>query len=74
MGKIVKFFPNNAADIPDNVLELAKGVYNSVFMIGYDKNGELDIRASTNVTKEQIVWMLEQFKHNLFTGRYGVEI
>ncbi|WP_033931788.1 hypothetical protein [Vibrio cholerae] len=53
----------NAAIDPDNVLEIAKGNYESVIVLGYDKDGYLDGRASTNLTRENILWLLEQFKH-----------
>lgn len=53
----------NAAVNPDNVLEIAKGSYESVIVLGYDKDGYLDGRASTNLTRENILWLLEQFKH-----------
>lgn len=56
-------FIGNAALNPDNVLEQAKGNYESVVIIGYDKDGYLDGRASTNLTRENILWLVEQFKH-----------
>lgn len=47
MGEVVKMFP---ADDPDCVLERAKGVYKSVFVVGWDDNGE------------EVLWLIEKFK------------
>ena len=59
---VVKFYPNNAADNPDNVLEQAMGEYEDIFIVGYSKDGDFDCRASTNVTRKDILWMLEHAK------------
>lgn len=68
---VVKFYPRNAADNPDNVLELAVGSYDSVLIIGWDKEGELDCRASTNLADGgELLWLIEKFKSNLLTGVY----
>ena len=50
---------------PDKVLEQAKGQLESVFIMGWDKEGYLDFRASTNINKKDILWMIELFKHKL---------
>lgn len=68
---VVQFWPRNAALNPDAVLERAIGKYDSVITIGYDHCGELDVRASTNITCDQIVFMIEAFKHRLFSGAYS---
>lgn len=71
MSNIVKLYTNNAADNPDNVLEQAAGEYESLLIIGYDNDGVLDARASTNVTQEQILWMIERFKIYMLDGKYS---
>jgi len=58
------------ADNPDIVLDEAKGEYESVFLMGWREGGELDVRASTNITKKDILWMLEDFKSRLMAGDY----
>lgn len=67
---VVKFYPANAAENPDNVLEQAIGALESVLVVGYDKHGNLDARASLNLDEEEIIFMLEMFKHKLFNGDY----
>ena len=67
---IVKFIPKDAASSPDVVLEAAKGEYTKVVILGFDEYGNLDPRASLNITYQEILWMLELFKHNLLDGNY----
>jgi hypothetical protein len=58
---------------PDVVLEKAKGQYESVVVIGYDNEGILDVRASTNQDAKSILFMMEQFKNKLLNGDYKDE-
>lgn len=67
---IVKFIPRDAASNPDVVLEAAKGEYTKVVILGFDGDGNLDPRASLNITYQEILWMLELFKHKLLDGDY----
>jgi hypothetical protein len=73
MNEIVKLYTKDAADNPDNVLEQAIGEYESVYILGYGKDGYLDARASTNMTQEQILWLLETFKAKMMNGDYSDE-
>ena len=73
MGKIIKFYPHNAAKDPDAVLEQAIGEYESVFIIGYDKEGNMSPRASLNLDGYELLFLLELFKHKWLNGDYGEE-
>lgn len=73
MGEVVKFYPEGAANNPDNVLEQAVGVYDQVFIIGYDKDGKLDVRSSLNFELSQIFFALGAFKFKVLNGDYAVE-
>lgn len=73
MGEIVKFYPVNAALDPDNVFEQAMGQYKSVFIVGYNKEGEFDPRASLNLTQKDILWLIEMFKTKMLNGDYYPE-
>lgn len=64
---------NEPARNPDVVLEKAKGQYESVVVIGYDNEGILDVRASTNQDAKSILFMMEQFKNKLLNGDYKDE-
>lgn len=59
-----------AAFDPDAVLEQAKGEFGSVVLIGWDKDGILDVRASTNLERKDILWLIEAFKARLLSGDY----
>ena len=62
-----------AAQDPNQVLEAAKGEYESVILIGWDLDGEMDARASLNLTSGQILWLVESFKLQLLSGQYDDE-
>jgi hypothetical protein len=68
---VVKFYPKDAAKNPDAVLEQAVGVYDKVFIIGYDKDGTLDVRASFNFKMRDIFFALDAFKFMVLNGEYG---
>lgn len=68
--KVIKFYPRDAAQNPDAVLERAVGVYGEVVIIGYDKDGELEARASTNWDTADILLAIEFFKKKLLNGDY----
>lgn len=69
-GKIVKFYPRDAAKNPDNVLEQAIGEYTQVLILGFDKDGLLEARASSDYSIGEILVTIEQFKYNLLSGAY----
>jgi hypothetical protein len=56
---------------PDHVLEQAVGVYDQVFVIGYDKDGGLDVRASLNFQIKDVFFAIEAFKFRVLNGDYG---
>ena len=71
MSKVVKFYPANAAKNPDAVLEQAVGVYDQVCVIGYDKDGALEVRASLNFKMRDIFFAMDAFKFKVLNGDYG---
>jgi len=70
---VVKFYPKNAADNPDNVLEQAVGEYSEVLIIGWDKGGFLDVRSNKGLQAKDCLWLIEQFKMKLIRGDYSDE-
>lgn len=74
MSEVVKFYPKNAAQNPDAVLEQAVGVYDQVFVIGYDKDGSFDARASLNFPMRDIFFALDTFKFKVLNGDYGFQL
>ena len=71
MADIVKFYPKDAAKNPDAVLEQAVGVYDQVFVIGYNKDGDLDVRGTSNFTLKEVFFALDAFKFMVLNGDYG---
>jgi len=70
MKNNVSRLPNS--NDPDSVLEQAIGDYQDVLIIGYNKNGELDVRANNYYEDgKHILWVLETVKHNLLNGEYS---
>ena len=69
--KVAKFRPKDAAKDPDVVLEEAVGIYESVLTIGWDKNGDFDMRASLNMDAKDVLWLLESARHFLHGAVYG---
>ena len=70
MGDIVTLRQPDAAKDPDVVLESAMGDYDSVLVIGYNKEGFLDARASLNLDHKEIMWLISVFQHKLLNGDY----
>lgn len=70
MSNVIKFYPSNAAENPDAVLEQAIGDFDSVLVIGYNNDGELDARASLNLSREKILWMMRSFEAQLLNCEY----
>lgn len=70
MTKIVKFPDLNAASNPDVVLEEAKDSYESLVLIGWDKEGRLDARATLNLSAAEINWLISVFQQKLLRGDY----
>lgn len=70
MAEIIQFLKKNAAEDPDVVLEEAKGQYEKVFILGWDKDGVSDFRSSINISYQEVNWLLDVFKHKMMNGDY----
>jgi hypothetical protein len=70
MAEIVQFPGYTRNDIdPDSVLEGAKGELNCVLVLGSCPDGD-DWVASSTSNKAELLLMVEQFKHDLLSGRF----
>lgn len=70
-AEIVKFYPAGAAKLADNVLEQAMGNYDELLLLGWDKEGFLDARATLGLKDGgEVLWLLEKFKTKLMLGDY----
>lgn len=70
MTDVVDFTPKDAEKDPDVVLKRAVGGYKQVIVMGYDKDGKFDARASLDLTLSDILWLLEHLKFRLLYGDY----
>ena len=70
MGQVVKFYPADAAKDPNAVLEQAHNEYQDVVVIGYDHDGELEVRASLGIDLANIIFVMELFKAKALAGGY----
>lgn len=68
MGQVVKFTPADAAKDPDVVLEAAQGQYQDVVVMGYDRDGDLDVRASLGLDLANIIFLMEVIKAMAVSG------
>lgn len=68
MGQVVKFSPADAARDPDAVLEAAQGQYQDVVVIGYDHDGDMDVRASLGLDLANVIFLMELFKAMAVSG------
>lgn len=56
----------DAARDPDNVLRQAIGEYDSVLVLGWNKEDVLEARSSTNLKMNEVLWIIEEFKSSFF--------
>ena len=72
---VVKFYPKDAAKDADAVLEQSLGGFSEVLVIGWDKEGFLDARATLGLKDGgDILWLIESFKTKLMAGDYVGEV
>jgi hypothetical protein len=70
MADILQFKGKNAAVDPNVVLEAAKDQYDSLCIIGWNKDETLDLRASLNINHKDVCWLLNIALHKLLNGNY----
>lgn len=69
MSQVVKFYPANAAENPDLVLEQAQGLLSDVLIIGYDKDGDFFAASSERFADGgELLWVIEVLKAKLMSG------
>lgn len=67
---IISLHTSNDVIGADIVVEEAIGVYENVVIIGWNKEEELEVRASLNLSQSDILWLVETFKARLLSGEY----
>lgn len=57
----------------DTVLDKAKDNYTSVLVIGWDKEGYLDVRSTNNLDQKDCLYLAQIFSNKLLNGDYAPE-
>lgn len=71
---VIKFFPADAYKDPDAVLEQAIGEFSDVLIIGWNKDGHMDVRATKGLEDGgDMLWLIEKFKFNMLAGAYQTD-
>lgn len=74
MSNVEKFYPKDAAKDADNVIEQAIGQYEEVLILGYDKDGNFDARATLGLKGAgDVLWLIETLKFKLLSGEFIAE-
>lgn len=71
MTNLIQFPTKNAAIDPDVVLSEAIGSYESVVVLGWNKDGLLDLRASLNIDHKEVNWLMGVAQQKLLSGDYS---
>lgn len=71
MATILNFTPKDAAKDPNHVLEAAKGEYDELMILGFNKEGHFDVRGNIGLTPERGMWLCQLFIHKLMNGDYA---
>ena len=73
MNKITKveFKTGEVSLDSDTVLNEAVGNYTSVLVIGWDKEGFLDVRSTNNLDQKDCLYLSQMFSNKLLNGDYA---
>ena len=55
----------------DTVLKEALGSYENCLILGWNKEGEFEVRGSMGITSKDYLWLVELFKYRLINGDYS---
>jgi hypothetical protein len=71
--KKVEFKTGELSIEPNKVLDEAKDNYTSLVVIGWDKEGFLDVRSTNNLDQKDCVYLSNLFTHKILSGDYAPE-
>jgi len=64
MADVIKLRP---ADDPDEVLKSANGNYQQLIIVGWNNDGQLDVRATLGMDAAETIYLIEMFKHAILS-------
>ena len=71
--KKVEFKTGELSIEPNKVLDEAKDNYTSLVVLGWDKEGFLDVRSTNNLDQKDCVYLSNLFTHKILNGDYAPE-
>lgn len=71
--ELIKLVTHDKLLAPNAVLERAKDVFTHVIVLGWDKSETLDVRASSNLSNEQTIYLMELAKHAILQASMFIE-
>ena len=66
--KVVKLYTQKTGSDPDAMLEMAKGDFKSVCVMGINHDGSLEARATNGMTRAELVFYMEDLKLTLLSA------
>lgn len=73
MAGKAKLLPAEIANDPDGVLEQAEGQFKSLLILGWNKEGDLEVRGTPDLDGPELLWMIEHFKAGLMAGDFAAD-
>jgi hypothetical protein len=67
----VEFKTGEVSLSANTVLKKAHDVYTSVIVIGWNVDGELDVRSTNNLNQKDCLYLSQLFAHKLLNGDYA---
>lgn len=68
--KIVKLRTGKVSKDPDHMLEMAKGDFKEMCIIGVNSDGRIEGRATSDMTVAELLFYLENIKFTILTHGY----
>lgn len=67
---IISLVSNDSPQNADEMLEGAKGRFESAIVLGYNQEGEMGLFCTHDLKASGVLWLIEAFKANLLAGLY----
>jgi len=65
---VVDLFSDDEEITVDEVLEMSKGMFDSVIIIGYNTEGQVAVSTSPGLTSKDSLWLVEALKAVIMKG------
>ena len=69
-SNVVNLFKTEEPISADEVLELSKGRFQDIMILGYDKEGRMSFTASEDLTWAEVTFAMQVFLNGVYSGEY----